>query len=273
MLLVPGLVTADECAAMVADVEAHREAAAATAKGECGRERFMLSELDAETQRTFEQVLRGRLLPLISRELPAVVDMIWARSMKAQRTVPLAECPLIFSAQEPAINRYAAGGRFEPHVDKLALTINVLLADGCAFAGGGTQFWRQGGDADGVDSTGGGGGAPAAPEAAQRGVAPPLRQGGRAEVEAEAVDAAEAASEILTEIRIWRSENRFIPPTPGRTPRYLLPPHLIVGSSRRGLLTPAHPISRRFGPPRRRRQCATGSSQLSCSRRRRVVRL
>ena len=44
--------------------------------------------------------------------------------------------------KEPAINRYSAGGFFEPHKDKHALTLNVLLDSG-AFKGGGTAFWDE----------------------------------------------------------------------------------------------------------------------------------
>lgn len=49
--------------------------------------------------------------------------------------------------QEPAVNRYTAGGCFETHTDKHALTVNVLLHDGGlngdAFDGGGTAFFRE----------------------------------------------------------------------------------------------------------------------------------
>ena len=48
-----------------------------------------------------------------------------------------------FSAQEPAINRYASGGLFIPHRDRHALTVNILLRSG-SFEGGGTAFWREG---------------------------------------------------------------------------------------------------------------------------------
>lgn len=149
ILLVPDLLTAEERAALITDVEAHRAQHAGCHDG--GRERYMTRELGEATQRTFERALRDRLLPLISAELPAVVELLWARSLKTQRDTALCDCPLVFSAQEPAINRYSAGGRFEPHVDKLALTMNVLLAEG-AFGGGGTQFWREGDAADAADA-------------------------------------------------------------------------------------------------------------------------
>ena len=46
------------------------------------------------------------------------------------------------------VSRYAVGGHFEPHRDKMALTVNILLADS-EFEGGGTQFWREDGDGGG----------------------------------------------------------------------------------------------------------------------------
>eukprot|EP01047_Picozoa_sp_COSAG01_P025640 COSAG01_NODE_1627_length_9684_cov_16.787063_5_plen_134_part_00 len=41
------------------------------------------------------------------------------------------------------VSRYAAGGCFEQHTDKHALTVNILLRGKGAFEGGGTAFWRE----------------------------------------------------------------------------------------------------------------------------------
>ncbi|CAE7676588.1 unnamed protein product, partial [Symbiodinium pilosum] len=48
-----------------------------------------------------------------------------------------------FSPGEPAVNRYMTGGGIAPHIDREAVTLNVVLSEPGAFAGGGTAFWPQ----------------------------------------------------------------------------------------------------------------------------------
>jgi hypothetical protein len=172
VLLVPGLLSAAECARLVADVELHRERRAADpqAAGEDaaanwretvandGFQRYRIPLLGEATNALLEELLRERLLPLLLRELPDLARYLWARSdavcadkrppspppeRPAAAAAALPSLPLRFSPQEPAINRYAEGGLFPPHTDQQALTLNVLLSDG-TFDGGGTAFWREG---------------------------------------------------------------------------------------------------------------------------------
>ena len=142
VLLLRDLLTPTECELLVADVE--RTHAVDNPGVASGHQRYMLEDLSDSSRLIFDTMLRDRLLPFVATELPLVAEMIWARSLQVtSATAQLHECPLKFSAQEPAINRYSEGGHFEPHTDKLALTVNVLLATG-TFSGGGTQFWREG---------------------------------------------------------------------------------------------------------------------------------
>ena len=143
VLLVRDLLSPAECDLLVADVE--RTHAVDNPGVVNGHQRYMFEDLSDSSRVIFDVMLRDRLLPLVARELPLVAEMIWARSLLVPKATPLHECPLKFSAQEPAINRYSAGGHFEPHTDKLALTVNVLLATG-TFCGGGTEFWHEGAD-------------------------------------------------------------------------------------------------------------------------------
>jgi hypothetical protein len=48
--------------------------------GEGGYQRYTVPKLSAASAALFEELLRSRLLPFISRELPAVEDMIWSWS-------------------------------------------------------------------------------------------------------------------------------------------------------------------------------------------------
>ena len=150
IILIPDLISADECAELIADVECvHSNAMRALdgfGDGTHGMERYMVPELSSGSQQLFDNIMRKRLLPFVSKKLPShIEDNIWAMSMIFDRSErgPLAEQRLKFSSQEPAINRYSTNGAFEPHRDKLSMTLNVLLSQTKAFHGGGTQFWRE----------------------------------------------------------------------------------------------------------------------------------
>ena len=171
VLLLPNLLSEDECAQLIADAERRhaqqQSAGEAEADGAWSRssfgdapaegfERHRIPMLSSETNALFEEVLRERLLPLLSQQLPALEAYAWARSERVCRDkrppsppperprepTSLGRLPLRFALQEPAINRYAEGGSFAPHRDQQALTLNVLLRSG-SFDGGGTAFWRE----------------------------------------------------------------------------------------------------------------------------------
>ena len=117
----------------------------------------MVSDLSAETQAMFDVLLRERLLPYITQHLPTIEDALWTVSSMGTTTnnsdeKVLANKQLIFSSEEPAINRYATGGSFLPHTDNFALTLNVLLSD--TFTGGGTLFWDEDGDDNQISKPG-----------------------------------------------------------------------------------------------------------------------
>ena len=149
ILLIPCLLSPTECAALVQDCETeHRKQFPnvddSIPKDE-GMERYMLCELSQQTQDFFENIiLRERLLPFIKQKFPPIIEQhIWEVSMipNEDNNLDLLSQTFKFSSQEPAINRYATAGYFEPHRDKLALTLNILLSD--QFEGGGTQFWEE----------------------------------------------------------------------------------------------------------------------------------
>mmetsp|Transcript_17138 Transcript_17138/g.28708 ORF Transcript_17138/g.28708 Transcript_17138/m.28708 type:complete len:127 (+) Transcript_17138:480-860(+) len=48
-----------------------------------------------------------------------------------------------YSAGEPAVNIYQAGGEFAPHTDNEHLTMLIPLDPVGAFEGGGTAFWAK----------------------------------------------------------------------------------------------------------------------------------
>jgi hypothetical protein len=179
VLLIPGLLSEEECAQMIEDVEMYGVAGAKAGGGGLERHRVLAEpRLSAGTAALFEELLRERLLPLISSEMPSVVEYLWACSVasvhdlsivptqprapgvalkalpyrcvsgwstKLHTGVMVPVCGLSlcrFAVAEPAINRYSEGGEFGAHTDQQALTLNILLRTGC-FEGGGTAFWAQ----------------------------------------------------------------------------------------------------------------------------------
>jgi hypothetical protein len=172
IVLIPMLLTQPECEGLVADVErVHskkhdvmtQSVESYTAGASLGFARYSIPvsdgakminhasddmpEMSDATRLLFEDVLRARLLPFISTHMPLVEAMVVARSfVKSPLSGALSSQLLRFSAAEPAVNRYTAGGRFTTHTDKLALTLNCLLSSG--FSGGGTEFWCEAADAE-----------------------------------------------------------------------------------------------------------------------------
>ena len=162
VLLIPDLLSAAECAQLIDDVDHHElgpaDLAFAQLIGGGGFERHSLTHLSTSSSVLFDKVLRERLLPFVSAELPAVEDHLWVRSTReavhagqnlfaptqARATgTPLGELSCRFTPKEPAINRYSDGAEFAEHTDQQGLTINILLRAG-AFVGGGTAFWEEG---------------------------------------------------------------------------------------------------------------------------------
>lgn len=171
LLLVPGLLSKAECEQLIAETEQLHAAKSETSthsSNTAPRRKLLIEELSDPVRELFDQMLRERLLPLISRELPTIEDYVWVRSRDVwenaeRRDLPSPLEPRVlgrglgslayrFSQLEPAINRYSAGGDFPTHIDGHALTVNVLLQ--CdVFEGGGTQFWNEDGEASDPNPT------------------------------------------------------------------------------------------------------------------------
>ena len=148
VLLLPRLMSDAECAAVIGEIEA-KSADRGAATTELSYERFHIPELSSSTRLTFEAILRARLLPFVSTQLPHVESFIWRKSHVDPKVFGdcsrnLSDLAFRFSSHEPAINRYSVGCHFPPHTDNLALTVNVLLDQPGSFVGGGTNFWHEG---------------------------------------------------------------------------------------------------------------------------------
>ena len=87
IILVPNMITHEECQHLVLEVERTHAAECLQNRAlDEGMERYMISELSVNTQALFEKVLRDRLLPFITTDLPAEIeDNIWALSMVFDR--------------------------------------------------------------------------------------------------------------------------------------------------------------------------------------------
>jgi len=190
VLLIPDLLSKEECAKLVDECEARVKfqdsspdswlsATEAMSHDNISFERHEIKDLSTNTQDFFKVLLRQRLLPFISNEMPPAVEesiwnsmeivwchpyvplwsvndgvapddaLIFEKQQQQQREQQqqeegkrtLATQCLKFSESEPTINRYTKGGFFKPHRDALSFTINILLSD--KFTGGGTTFWEE----------------------------------------------------------------------------------------------------------------------------------
>lgn len=191
ILFIPDLLSKQECQDLCQECEARvcfqdanpnswLAASKTTRHENLPFERHEIKDLSQGTQTFFERLLRERLVPFISKEMPEEVEEnIW-ENMSIQWCLPnlplhttqqnisfeqhhtnhleqqqelqelqqqdkgnrhLAHQTFKFSESEPTINRYTQGGVFPPHRDVLAFTLNVLLSN--QFIGGGTQFWEE----------------------------------------------------------------------------------------------------------------------------------
>jgi hypothetical protein len=83
-------------------------------------------------------VFLKRVLDFVEAQLPALAESVFGQA------TGLAEMRVSsFSAGDPAVNVYTAGGEFLPHTDNEALTLLVPLSPEGAFQGGGTAFWKD----------------------------------------------------------------------------------------------------------------------------------
>ena len=140
ILLAPALLSAEECSTLIHLANARAEAVFGFNTGARNKQstcRIRICDLAAEA-RALDQVLRLRVLSLLEEEQPAIAMHLFGHDAN------LSTLAASFSACEPAINIYTAGGDFEEHEDGYALSINVLLSNGAAdFAGGGTRFQNE----------------------------------------------------------------------------------------------------------------------------------
>lgn len=155
ILLAPALLSAEECTTLIYLANARAEAVFGFNSGARNKQstcRIRICDLAAEA-RALDQVLRLRVLSLLEEEQPAIAMHLFGHNAN------LSTLAASFSACEPAINIYTAGGDFEEHEDGYALSINVLLSNSAAdFAGGGTRFQNEnlaGLSARGLDAGGG----------------------------------------------------------------------------------------------------------------------
>ncbi|CAE7222866.1 HEX1 [Symbiodinium natans] len=140
VVIVPDFLSREECHIFMD--AADRAAAVGTSAGnfyayQGNMNRYPLRKLDLEAQMLSSSVFKERLVPLLECELPDVVEELFGRSER------LSELQPFFSPGEPAVNRYMTGGGIAPHIDREAMTLNVVLSEPGAFTGGGTAFWSQ----------------------------------------------------------------------------------------------------------------------------------
>ena len=97
--------------------------------------RVSLCDMSQASQSLSHEIIFGRILPTLRQDNPALLEILGLSNFDA----PTDE--MDWASDEPSINRYEIGGRFDPHRDGYALTVIVLLSTDGAFDGGGTIFF------------------------------------------------------------------------------------------------------------------------------------
>ena len=111
--------------------------------------RLSLDDMSATAQLLSMQILKERVLPRLQAQVPGLCESAFAESGAGSEvaTAPergvlrLANVRFDFATDEPTVNRYMRGGRFEAHEDGYSLTVIILLNSPDNFEGGGTSFW------------------------------------------------------------------------------------------------------------------------------------
>jgi len=134
VILIPDLLTKAECQMLIDVAEQHIAASSIDAQP---LQRLPVRELGSATDEFATHVIRDRVIPFFEQELPHVAQGLFGRA------TGLNGMRLSYSCNEPAVNRYTAGGEFLIHHDAFSVTVNVLLSEPRSFVGGGTAFWPQ----------------------------------------------------------------------------------------------------------------------------------
>ena len=115
-------------------------------KQSIGRTRVPFGTLSATTEAQFDRSF-AKVLTLVDDNIPSVTAL-FNEAEDANLSALHASGDLEFSAREPAINIYNAGGEFNAHMDRQTLTVLVYLTPPDSCVGGGTGFWAQGSSDD-----------------------------------------------------------------------------------------------------------------------------
>ena len=97
--------------------------------------RVSLCDMSELSQELSHELIFERILPALRQDNPALLESLGLSNFDG----PTNE--MDWASDEPSINRYEIGGRFDPHRDGYALTVIVLLSTDGAFHGGGTVFF------------------------------------------------------------------------------------------------------------------------------------
>ena len=163
ILLIPGVLSGPECDALVGDVdrnlddEGYRRDLTSRAEDSDGPDveeeedgtthadslgRVSISDASVSSRRLSDDLTKRRILPLIARKMPRTLENLDLAGFDSPDAV------FEWAANEPTVNRYCVGGRFDPHRDGYSLTVVILLSDADSFGGGGTRFFESTREAD-----------------------------------------------------------------------------------------------------------------------------
>jgi hypothetical protein len=97
--------------------------------------RVSLCDMSQPSQKLSHDLIFCRILPALRQNNPELLESLGLSRFDVSPN------ELDWASDEPSINRYEVGGRFDPHRDGYAMTVIVLLSTEEAFLGGGTRFF------------------------------------------------------------------------------------------------------------------------------------
>ena len=147
VLVLPGVLHADECRILRCAVDALLSTGDYDRDqydggggdedddGDYALRRVSIVDLPTEARDLSDSIIRLRVLPALEQYVPELLQLLNIAEWETQA--------FEWASDEPSINVYTKGGKFDPHEDGYALTVLVNLSENSLFDGGGTRFYEN----------------------------------------------------------------------------------------------------------------------------------
>lgn len=139
VMVLPGVLSMGECTQLCEEADTliaggyTRDLFGEENAGRQSLRRVSVEDMSNRNREISRMLLEERVLPVLEREFPEVLLALGLDGFRGG--------DFEWASDEPTVNRYTRGGRFEQHEDAYSLSCIVLLSHD--FEGGGTRFWPK----------------------------------------------------------------------------------------------------------------------------------